>query len=69
MTGRAITDAIFILCQLQEKYLSKKKGTYSSYFIFVDLAEKLELRSGSSQLLLSFKSLLLYGKLKDEFDV
>ena len=34
MTGRSTTDAIFILRQLQEKYLGKKKNLY---FAFVDL--------------------------------
>ena len=34
MTGRIFTDAIFILRQLQEKYLGKKKNLY---FAFVDL--------------------------------
>ena len=34
MPGRGTTDAIFILRQLQEKYLNKKKNTF---FKFVDL--------------------------------
>ena len=34
MPGRSTTDAIFILRQLQEKYLGKKKNLY---FAFVDL--------------------------------
>ena len=34
MPGRGTTDAIFILRQLQEKYLQKKKNIY---FAFVDL--------------------------------
>ena len=34
MPGRGTTDAIFILRQLQKKYLQKKKNIY---FAFVDL--------------------------------
>ena len=34
MPGRGTTDAIFILRQLQEKYLAKRKNLY---FAFVDL--------------------------------
>ena len=34
MPGRSTTDAIFILRQLQEKFLGKKKNLY---FAFVDL--------------------------------
>ena len=34
MPGRGTTDAIFIVRQLQEKYLNKKKELY---FVFVDL--------------------------------
>ena len=34
MPGRGTTDVIFILRQLQEKYLRKKKNIY---FAFVDL--------------------------------
>ena len=29
--GRGTTDAIFILWQLEEKYLQKKKNIYSAY--------------------------------------
>ena len=36
MPGRGTTDAVFILRQLQEKYLSKRKNTY---FAFVDLGK------------------------------
>ena len=32
--GRGTTDAIFIMCQLQEKLLATKKPLY---FVFIDL--------------------------------
>ena len=34
MPGKGAIDAIFIACQLQERYLEKKKKLY---FVFVDL--------------------------------
>ena len=34
MPGKSAKDAIFIACQLQERYLEKKKKLY---FVFVDL--------------------------------
>ena len=34
MAGRSMTDAIFIVCQLQEKYLAKNKKLWMT---FVDL--------------------------------
>ena len=38
MPGSGTTDAIFILCQLQEKHLGKHKPLY---FAFVDLEKPL----------------------------
>ena len=38
MPGRGTTDAIFIVCQLQEKFLAKKKDLWMA---FVDLKRRL----------------------------
>ena len=39
MAGRSTTDAIFIVLQLQEKYLAKKKGLWIA---FVDLEKEFD---------------------------
>ena len=51
--GRVTTDAIFIVCQLQEKYIAAKKLLYSA---FVDLEKALD-RVPRKVLWLAIKSL------------